>query len=134
MRQPERIYKDEHGRVVKETMIGHYLNECIALSLLSHPHIVRAVGVYECPKAQRSYLLMEFAELGRRILWSPADQRFAVSPECQATHFSLLKPVFRAIASAVAHCELSRSRQGRLPRGLEARQRRVPQERRAPAD
>jgi len=124
LKKPLNITRGEHGEPVYVTHLSKIVQEIIILAHIEHPNIVRLYRVIEIPEKDKLYLIMQHAEHGPVLNWSPAgENHFTVNPSIgdKSLTSESLKMMFKAVASTLAFRILISPLEAYRPSGHQAR-------------
>ena len=106
LKKPYKIYKNDQGKIVKETFFINFLFEAIILSQVVHPNIVKVLQICENLDDEQAMILMEFGSKERIVNWYPEQGIYKISQLCfndKQDYVSKLKQMFWEMASAVSY-------------------------------
>ncbi len=104
LKKPTNIRKGNLGQPIYETGLSKVIEEIFLLSNLNHPNIMRLFRVVEVPDKDKLHLVVQYAEDGQLLTWSPnGGNCFTVNPAIGNGNLSMetLKQIFRAMANGI---------------------------------
>lgn len=104
LKKPTNIRRSNLGQPIYVASLSKIIQEVLLLANLSHPNIVKLYKVVEIPEKDKLYLILQHAELGQLLSWSPDGcNKFTLNSVIFGKEMSMetIKRVFESLANAI---------------------------------